>query len=77
MQLKSILNRVQKHKSFVYEEVEWGKEGERASLRVSIRVCRQKGGGPEDGELSPALPFFHGPSCRGTMSRPERFFREF
>jgi len=37
MQLKSILNRVQKHKSFVYEEVEWGRDGERASLRVSIR----------------------------------------
>jgi hypothetical protein len=37
MQLKSILNRVQKHKSFVYEEVEWGRDGERAILRVSIR----------------------------------------
>jgi transposase len=37
MQLKSILNRVQKHKSFVYEEVVWGEDGERASLRVSIR----------------------------------------
>ena len=37
MQLKSILNRVQKHKSFVYEEVEWGQDGGRASLRVSIR----------------------------------------
>jgi transposase len=37
MQLKSILNRVQKHKSFVYEEVEWGEHGGRASLRVSIR----------------------------------------
>ena len=37
MQLKSILNRVQKHKSFVYEEVEWGRDGERATLRVSIR----------------------------------------
>ena len=37
MQLKSILNRVQKHKSFVYEEVEWGEHGGRTSLRVSIR----------------------------------------
>jgi transposase len=37
MQLKSILNRVQKHKSFVYEGVEWGEDGGRVSLRVSIR----------------------------------------
>jgi transposase len=37
MQLKRILNRVQKYKSFVYEEVVWGEDGERASLRVSIR----------------------------------------
>jgi len=37
MQLKSILNRVQKYKSFVYEEVEWAEHGERSSLRVSIR----------------------------------------
>jgi transposase len=37
MQLKSILNRVQKHKSFVYEGVEWGQDGGQASLRVSIR----------------------------------------
>ena len=37
MQLKSILNRVQKYKSFVYEEVVWGEGGEGASLRVSIR----------------------------------------
>lgn len=38
MQLKSILNRVQKHKSFVYEEVEWGEQGPAPSLRVSIRA---------------------------------------
>jgi hypothetical protein len=37
MQLKSILDRVQKHKSIVYEEVEWGEEGPPASLRVSVR----------------------------------------
>jgi transposase len=42
MQLKSILNRVQKHKSFVYEEVEWGQDGGRASLRVSIRPRAHK-----------------------------------
>ena len=37
MQLKSILNRAQKHKSFVYIEVEWGEDSQRVSLRVSVR----------------------------------------
>jgi len=38
MQLKSILNRVEKHKSFVYEEVEWGDVGQPLSLRVRLRA---------------------------------------
>ncbi len=38
MQLKSILNRVQKYRSFVYEEVEWGEQGGAPSLRVSVRA---------------------------------------
>lgn len=38
MQLKSILNRVEKHRSFVYEEVEWGDAGEPLSLRVTLRA---------------------------------------
>jgi hypothetical protein len=36
MQLKSILNRIQKYKSFVYEGVAWG-EDERLSLQVEVR----------------------------------------
>lgn len=38
MQLKSILNRVEKHKSFVYEDVEWGDAGQPLSLRVTLRA---------------------------------------
>ena len=38
MQLKSILNRVQKYKSFVYEGVEWGEKGQPPSLRVQVRA---------------------------------------
>jgi transposase len=38
MQLKSILNRVEKYKSFVYEEVEWGDAGQPLSLRVRVRA---------------------------------------
>ncbi|HKM84329.1 MAG TPA: ISL3 family transposase [Candidatus Acidoferrum sp.] len=55
MQLKSILNRVQKYKSFVYEEVEWAEKGQEPSLRVSLRArahtrplcsgCRRAGPG--------------------------------
>jgi tetratricopeptide (TPR) repeat protein len=39
--------------------------------------CRQKGGAREKGQLSPALPLFHEPSCRGAMSCFSRFFRKF
>lgn len=38
MQLKSILNRVEKHKSFVYEEVRWSESEAGMSLKVGIRA---------------------------------------
>ncbi len=38
MQLKSILNRVEKHKSFVYEEVRWSGSEEGMSLKIGIRA---------------------------------------
>ena len=36
MQLKTILNRVQKHKSFVYGQVTWSGTGENRVLEVRI-----------------------------------------
>ena len=40
MQLKTILNRVEKHKSFVYGKVRFGQKGERLALLVSVRPRR-------------------------------------
>lgn len=36
MQLKTILNRVEKHKSFVYGKVTWVEAGDRAALEVAV-----------------------------------------
>lgn len=41
MQLKTILNRVEKHKSFVYGKVRFGLKGGRLSLAVSLRPRRK------------------------------------
>lgn len=38
MQLKTILNRVERYKSFVYEEVQWDERATRLTLRVSLRA---------------------------------------
>ena len=37
MQVKTILNRIEKHRSFVYESVRWG-EGARLELEVEVRA---------------------------------------
>jgi len=37
MQLKTILNRVERYKSFVYEDVSWDERAVRPTLRVAIR----------------------------------------
>ena len=37
MQLKTILNRVQKFKSFVYEEVRWVDEAQAATIEAVLR----------------------------------------
>jgi len=61
MQLKTILNRVQKHKSFVYGNVRWRRREGRLSLSVSVRprknsrpVCSECGRrGPQYDRLAP------------------------
>src|SRR5579863_4906394 len=40
MQLKTILNRVEKHKSFVYGKVQWRHDQGRLSLHVKVRPRR-------------------------------------
>ena len=37
MQLKTILNRVEKHKSFVYGKVRFGRKAGRLALSVNVR----------------------------------------
>ena len=61
MQLKTILNHVQKHKSFVYEEARLIEDGDQQSIEVTIRArknapalcgeCRRPG--PRSGRLEP------------------------
>lgn len=38
MQVKSILNRIQLHKGFVYGPVSWGDHGRQMSLEIEIRA---------------------------------------
>mgnify|MGYP007073220199 FL=1 len=61
MQLKTILNHVQKHKSFVYEEARLIEDGDQQSIEVTIRArknapalcgeCRRPG--PRSGRREP------------------------
>ncbi len=48
MQLKTILNHVQKHKSFVYDEARFVQDGDRQQIEVTIRS--RKNGQPLCGE---------------------------
>ena len=44
MQLKTILNHVQKHKSFVYDEARFVQDGDRQQIEVTLRA--RKNGQP-------------------------------